>query len=412
MYGTTINSAIEGSKAAQVGKVRQEQTELETKNVQLNSELGTLQGTDEVFDSLLEDLNTFGDAETAAVMEQTALATKHAEIQEQLLQNIHEALEKGVPMRDENGNVKTDDKGNVMYQSMSDVKKSMMNLNAAQDEAMKKLQQRNQQRKERVQTEEDAAFQKDSALRQSNHEIEKARRENEKEKEKAREELRWNQAQRRDQMNADFVKTESKYASAQRQTDTNATLDILRAKDGQEWMKAVMKRNQDSMYNQQTAALEERQRMEMEAYKNSGNVTEENTARLEAKQEQERGQLDSAKQMGDAIRESMNGVGGLRSLVTEGTGGKSGLEDTWERIQAAAFGHVMDPTADAITQMNKAQQLNHAALMQVLAKELPAMVVNTAQMKPEAIGRMLRGVGGQIVNNNYHSAAGGLAPGV
>ena len=411
---------VMGELAANVGRIAVEsETEANKQKAELDKdiekadkELGAASEETTEIDTLLKTLGKDEDAATNAIYAQMDLEEKHAQTNDELLGKILVALDKGVPMRDANGNEMKDENGETMYTNVQDVKKRLAENELASKQARETLQQRNQQRKERVQTEEDAAFQKDSAMRQSNHDIEKARRENEKEKEKAREELRWNQAQRRDQMNADFIKTESKYASAQRQTDTNATLDILRAKDGNEWMKAVMKRNQDSMYNQQTAALEERQRMEMEAYKNSGNVTEENTARLEAKQEQERGQLDSAKQMGDAIRESMNGVGGLRSLVTEGTGGKSGLEDTWERIQAAAFGHVADPTADAISQMNKAQQLNHAALMQLLAKELPAMVQNTAQMKPEAIGRMLRGVGGQIVNNNYHSAGGGLAPGV
>lgn len=409
-----------GTFLANVGRMSVDaETEANTQKAALDKdiekadqELGAASEETTEIDTLLKTLGKDEDAATNAIYAQMDLEEKHAQTNDELLGKILVTLDKGVPMRDKDGNVMKDENGEVMYQNVEDVKKRLSENELASKQARETLQQRNQQRKERVQTEEDAAFQKDSAIRQSNHDVERARRENAKEQEKAREELRWNQAQRRDQMNADFIKTESKYATQQRQTETAATLDILRAKDGQEWMKAVMKRNQDSMYNQQTAALEERQRMEMEAYKNSGNVTEENTARLEAKQEQERGQLDSAKQMGDAIRESMNGVGGLRSLVTEGTGGKSGLEDTWERIQAAAFGHVVDPTADAISQMNKAQQLNHAALMQLLAKELPAMVVNTAQMKPEAIGRMLRGVGGQIVNNNYHSAGGGLAPGV
>jgi hypothetical protein len=50
-----------------------------------------------------------------------------------------------------------------------------------------------------------------------------------------------------------------------------------------------------------------------------------------------------------AIANALGGTGTLRDVVKEqGVGTKSSLTEAHEKIKASAFGHIKDPAADAI----------------------------------------------------------------
>ena len=178
---------------------------------------------------------------------------------------------------------------------------------------------------------------------------------------------------RQDQFNADIVKREADYRQTQRGNETNLAVDLMHAKTGTDRLKALAKYNAESDYNAQSTAMDERHKAEMEALMRRGNFTEEEKAQLEARQQDEKSSLDESKKYADAVRDAMGDVGGIRSLVTEGTGNTSGLTETWERIQQAAFGHVQDEAADAVINMDRAQALQHASLMSLLTMQLPAI---------------------------------------
>lgn len=298
--------------------------------------------------------------------------------------------------------------GEEVKMGVMDASKMLAEQTAEGQREVKRMEMERKQARERDKTVAKAEQEKEKAEKTNQQKEDIAAKERDKEKAKAEQEAYLNALQRQSQFNADMIKIEGQRGSSQLQTDTAAAIELLQVKDGTAWMKAIMKRNQETMFNQQTAYLAEKHRIEMEEYKSRGNVTEEGMAELEVQQQTERDQLQSAKQIGDAVRDSLNGVGALRSLVTEGTGSKVGLTEGWEKIQAAAFGHVIDPTADAITQLNKMSQLQHASLMNLLTQSLPAMVTNTANMKPSAFANMIRGLTQPQVNNNFYEG-GGLA---
>ncbi|MCL2305952.1 MAG: hypothetical protein FWC43_11470 [Planctomycetaceae bacterium] len=81
-------------------------------------------------------------------------------------------------------------------------------------------------------------------------------------------------------------------------------------------------------------------------------------------------------------------------------GGKDSLKGTWERIQAAAFGHVTDPAADATITMDRNMQLQHANLMTFLTTSMPQLIQATQQRAMMPQGR------NEYVTNNYNRPTG------
>lgn len=366
-------------------------------------QLVTLEQQGKNFGTLLSDVLRFSPDAGMKSVEGVMQASQEAQDENNALTaKAVDLLENGV------FTVHDPETGKEVKMGVMDASKMLAEQTAEGQREVKRIEMARKQARERDKTVAKAEQEKEKAEKTNQQKEDIAAKERDREKAKAEQEAYLNALQRQSQFNADMIKIEGQRSSSQLQTDTAAAIELLQVKDGTAWMKAIMKRNQETMFNQQTAYLAEKHRIEMEEYKAGGNVTEEGMAELEVQQQTERDQLQSAKQIGDAVRDSLNGVGALRSLVTEGTGSKIGLTEGWEKIQAAAFGHVIDPTADAITQLNKMSQLQHASLMNLLTQSLPAMVTNTANMKPSAFANMIRGLTQPQVNNNFYEG-GGLA---
>lgn len=175
---------------------------------------------------------------------------------------------------------------------------------------------------------------------------------------------------RKEKFGGDIINMRGEAYRSQMNTNSDFAVNIAGAKTGTDWLRAVSTRNRDTYFNAQEAAMKERQRRETEAYEQGGYTSEEGRAALEQRHQTEAASMANSKKMVDAITNSLS-VGSLRSLVTEGTGNKSDLESTWERIQQSAFGHITDPAADAVITMDRNMQLQHAALMSALNLNLP-----------------------------------------
>ena len=134
----------------------------------------------------------------------------------------------------------------------------------------------------------------------------------------------------------------------------------------------MMTYRREQEYNENLRRLEQQHRTEQERDKARG-ATESEKASTQARQDEERARLDQGKQMSEAIANSMKDTGTLRGLVSEGTGTKQTLTDVYERIASSAFGHSIDPTADAITLMDRRGQLQFAWFQQWAMSTVPGL---------------------------------------
>ena len=80
-------------------------------------------------------------------------------------------------------------------------------------------------------------------------------------------------------------------------------------------------------------------------------------------------------------------------IMNENVGQKSGMAETWERIQASALGHMKDPVEMAIDSLKDNQSQNHDDLMSRLDQYLPVIAQNTAETDAAALNQV----------NNYMS---------
>lgn len=231
-----------------------------------------------------------------------------------------------------------------------------------------------------------------------------------------REEMRATREEHRNQAEADLIKRRSESRTTQSGIDTDFAISMGGAKTGVDWTKAIAKRNTDTQFNAMTTELDMKQRREMEAFTAKGNYTEQEKAALEARHAEEKSTLENSKRLADAQRENMGEVGSLRSLISDSVGQKSGLTESWERIQAAAFGHVEDPAADAVITMDRNMQLQHAALMQVLTLNLPQIAQGMStgggklQLPQELINAMLNRNPSSQAQEMWARLGGGSTP--
>ena len=320
--------------------------------VAIDDELSANTVKDEEFDKLVKELEGYGDSETQAIMQQSELAGKIATRHDDYLAQILGALKNS---------------------GIEDVKKALEKNENERQKALEQQKQAAERRLEKLRTEEQSQLDIAKAQREDFQKGQIDSLEAAREIKKSVEETRIENLKRQDQFNADIVKREADYRQTQRGASTDFAISLMQSKSGMDRLKALSKYNSDSQYNAQTAAMDERHRAEMESLMRRGNFTEEEKAQLEARQQDEKSSLEESKKYADAIRDAMGDVGGIRSLVTEGTGNTSGLTETWERIQQAAFGHVEDAAADAVINMDRSQALQHAALMSLLTMQLPAI---------------------------------------
>ena len=330
----------------------------------LDKELQEELAKQEAFSADLDELAKLGDAETAAIMRQTEISNANDKIEQELLKDIVKA---------------------VSTSGVEDAMKELKKFEAKRDNAMDNFNHQSKKTIETIQTQGKADIDIARAEREDRQEAAYAQIEAQKEIKKAMADTVIENRKRQDQFNAGIVKREADYRQTQRGNETNLAVDLMHAKTGTDRLKALAKYNAESDYNAQSTAMDERHKAEMEALMRRGNFTEEEKAQLEARQQDEKSSLDESKKYADAVRDAMGDVGGIRSLVTEGTGQTSGLTDTWERIQAAAFGHVEDPAADAVINLDRAQALQHAALMSLLSQQLPSIAQGIGNMNNQAI---------------------------
>ena len=130
--------------------------------------------------------------------------------------------------------------------------------------------------------------------------------------------------------------------------------------------------------------MEARHKAEQEQLESRGNVTEFERQQLKNQQAMESADLDNNKKLKDMMADR---------IMNENVGQKSGMAETWERIQASAFGHMKDPVEMAIDSLKDNQSQNHDDLMSRLDQYLPAIAQNTAETDAAALNQV----------NNYMS---------
>ena len=330
------------------------------------------------FDTNLDQLASLGESETAAILQQTSVEQKNAEIQQRLLEKL---IEQSTPKEE-----------------FLDIKKELAKLETERQISMDRLQLTADKSVQRIETQGKADMELQKTAREDAQEGRYAQLEQQKQIASAIKETHSENMKRQDQLNADVVKRNQEYRQTQRGNQTDFAISMMQAKSGTDRLKAISKYRAESDYNAQSAAMDIRHRNEMEALERRGNYTQEEKAQLEARQQDEKSSLDESKKYADAVRDAMGDVGGIRSLVSEGTGQTSDLVGTWERIQAAAFGHIEDPAADAVINMDRAQALQHASLMALLTQQLPVIAQGINSMNYKNIV------------NNYNNATQGVPP--
>lgn len=338
----------------------------------------------------LSMLSDYSDASTLAIQAQTEIQKTLTEQTNKLLQSLLEQSDKAA--------------AETMKQSMeAEVKRVNALAKFTAEQAKTKDALKAQQDKESATSAAAREKDKDDKLNASKNrqymKEEAAKRENA-------------QKARADKLNADLTNMLGNRARQKMGTDADFAISMASAKSGVDWQKAITKRNREEQYNTDTLAMDARHRMEKESYEKSGNVSEEGRTQLEQRQQTEKAALDNQKKVSEAIADSMGEVGSLRSLVSEGTGNKSGLEETWERIQQSAFGHVADPAADAVITMDRNMQLQHANLMSLLTLQLPqiAQGLSNGNGKLQLPQGLLNALAGRNVGNaaaaNFVNQAG------
>jgi len=204
---------------------------------------------------------------------------------------------------------------------------------------------------------------------------------------------------RADSFQADMIKTRGESQRREGNINTQFAVDMAGAQTGADWMKAIQKRNRELQYERQSRDLTVQEKRETERAKERG-VTESEMAQIQEKYANQRAEMDNSKQIAEAISDRMAASGTYRGLISEDVGGKDSMEGTWERIQAAAFGHVTDPAADATITMDRNMQLQHANLMTFLTTSMPQLIQATQQRAMMPQGR------NEYVTNNYNRPAG------
>ncbi|NLW46885.1 MAG: hypothetical protein GXY86_06080, partial [Firmicutes bacterium] len=325
------------------------------------------------FDETLGVLSTLGESETAAIIAQTELEKANANIMQAYMKELIAATwgEKG--------------EKSEAFQTYINSLEEIKNLESKRDNDLAWLQHNATKTIETIQSQGKIDMDLGRALREDAQEARYANLETGKSIRKAIMDTHFDNKKRWDQLSADLVKRESEYIQKQTGVQTDFAVDMMQARTGTDRLKALAKYNAESQFNMQSTVLDVRHRREMEELQRRGNFTETEKAMLEARQQHERTALEESKRFSDTVREAVGDVGGIRSLVSEGTGATSDLVGTWERIAAAAFGHIEDPAADAVIQMDRAQALQHASLMSLLSIQLPAIARGLTNFQHQAI---------------------------
>jgi len=152
---------------------------------------------------------------------------------------------------------------------------------------------------------------------------------------------------------------------------------MLSAKSGMDRMKAVASYRAEEDFNRQTNAMQKQHKLEMEALLDRGGKESERMA-LEDRQNEEQTALNNAKSIGDAIRDSVGDVGGIRGLVGEQVGGTSSIVDAWKQREKSSFSHIKDPVSDAIELMSRDASKFHASLLGFMFQQLPGLFAGQA----------------------------------
>lgn len=294
---------------------------------------------------------------------------------------------------DENGKVMKDEFGLPIMEAMKDDKGNIINDRGFENLAAIMMEGQRKQLRATLEGEtiKDADRREEATLTQNQkqrtqeretnqqiaNEAEKKAAERDKKAAEERAKIEAEQKKHQEKLNADLIKVYGQGARNQREIDTDFALDMATATSGSDWTKAIATRQRETAYNQQNTEMEARHRREQEQlekqYAGKG-VPEEVRARMEERQKDEKSRLDSDKKLQEGIANSMKEVGTYRGLVSEGTGNKEEATAVWERIQASAFGHVEDPAADAVINMDRNQKMQHANLMTALTMYLPQLV--------------------------------------
>ena len=85
----------------------------------------------------------------------------------------------------------------------------------------------------------------------------------------------------------------------------------------------------------------------------------------------------------------------MNGYKEQGIGQKSRLMEAHERIKASAFGHIKDPVADAVKNMEREQTMQHVQLMNFLVQTAPSMI--------SAMQRQGNAMTVQTYNNTYQN---------
>ena len=323
---------------------------------EIDTEITDIQKQEQDFNAMVTALSEYGDAETAAIIAQTNLQNTHAEKQEALLEEMTAALTGGKESK-----------------AFLDIKKKLADFDQDVSHQMKTLQQSGEQAVKNREQELETKTEDEKNQREGNFEDAKKDAEYRRDRRLLKNETDAEFAKLRAQLRAEAIRIRGGHAQQQASTDTDFLISMGTAKTGFDITQAYATRSRENQYNMLKQELElrhQREKIQME----KGGATDEERAQLEVRQNSELVSLDNSKKIADTVANNMPEVGTLRSLISDNTGSKEDLKSSWERIQAAAFGHIEDPAADAIINLQRDQQLQHAALMSVLTMNLPQIV--------------------------------------
>lgn len=180
-----------------------------------------------------------------------------------------------------------------------------------------------------------------------------------------------------DKLRGDLNRIDSQSRIESGRNETTLATSMLSSKSGIDRMRAVANYRTSEEFNQMNTALLKRQKMELESLLDRGG-TESQKMALEDRHAEEKARLDNEKAIRDAVISGMGNIGLIRGLVGDNVGGTSSMQEAWNRAEQSSFAHLKDPTADAITLLNRNLQLTQANIAGILVDNLPKITAALA----------------------------------
>jgi hypothetical protein len=155
----------------------------------------------------------------------------------------------------------------------------------------------------------------------------------------------------------------------------NLAMSLVNAKSGSDRMQAMDDYRRDMAVSDQKAQIETQTREQVERAKYSG-ADEVEINRIEKDGEAMVAALEDQAEISKAKRDQLKN--GLANA-----GQKEDMVSAFERIQSAAFGHVTDPAAEAVSLMDQNEAMRNAQMMNFYKEWFPKMAKTNNGLAPD-----------------------------